>query len=256
MPGSGVATIVVDSLTAIITPLVMKAIAAKESGDIKNLMGGFKEKAVAMRELQDAVTRWGSDVLWVWHQYDARDESAKKIVRESLSPTEVVRLHRSVNAQMNIVTDERGRRGVRVIWCRQGRSGFTLWDKTTSWKGMPEELDVAMYDLLTPEEQKRIAEAVPDVFQSHEAAVAWAVEQEGAFKAITHAQNAYKKLLREHQPITMVAFSPLWVADVRRRQQQPGLLNGIEVPEPPVTQHELDEQAAEFLTEEQEPQFP
>lgn len=225
MEGSGVGTIVVDSLTAIIAPLVVRAMQMKAAGEVKNQMAAFKDKALAMRELQDAVTRWGVDTLWIWHLQDARDEAAKEVVRATLSPTEVARLHRSVNVQLHII-DENGQRAIKVVWSRRGRAGLTLFDDSGKWEGMPEKLEAAMYDGLTLEDQTRIEQATPRAFASPDIAVAWALEQEGAFKAIAHAQNAFKKLLRENQPITMEQFAPLWVADVRRRQQQPGVFNG------------------------------
>ena len=67
MPSSQVETIIVDSLTAIITPLVVQAMVDKDAGRAKNLAAAFRTKALAMRQLQDAVTRWGTDVLWVYH---------------------------------------------------------------------------------------------------------------------------------------------------------------------------------------------
>ena len=63
MPGSDISTIVVDSLTAIITPLIVQAMVDKDTGRAKNLAAAFRTKALAMRQLQDAVTRWGTDVL-------------------------------------------------------------------------------------------------------------------------------------------------------------------------------------------------
>ncbi len=224
MEGSGAVTIVVDSVTAIISPLVMRAILAKDAGDVKNLAAAMSKKAIAMRLLQDAVTRYGTAVLWVWHLQDARDENAKKVVRATLSPTEIARLHRSVNAQLHLVEDG-SKHGIKVIWCRRGRSGLTLWDESGSWQGMPEKLEAAMYDELSEEEQRQIEQATPRAFQSPELAIAWGFER-GAFKAIEHARNAYNKLKREQQPKDAVEMAALWTADVMRRLQQPDLFNG------------------------------
>ena len=47
MPGSGVKTIIVDSLTAIITPIVVKVMQDKEKGRQRNLMAGMKESGDA-----------------------------------------------------------------------------------------------------------------------------------------------------------------------------------------------------------------
>ena len=76
MQGSGVKTVVIDSLTAILTPLVVEAVLANDAGENRNRIAAFKPKAMAMRLLQDAITGWGTDVLWVYHYRDRRDEKA------------------------------------------------------------------------------------------------------------------------------------------------------------------------------------
>ncbi|MBM3129773.1 MAG: ATP-binding protein [Chloroflexi bacterium] len=191
MPGSQVGTIVIDSLTAIITPLVVQAMIDKDEGRVKNLAAAMRGKALAMRQLQDAVTRWGTDALWIYHLHDARDEKAQAVTTATVSATELVRLTRSINLQLEI-TQANGKRGVKVIWARRGRSGGTLWDDTGDWRGMPEKIEAAVYDGLSQAEQERIERAAPEVFESPEIAVAWAIEQ-GAFDEIAHARNAYEK---------------------------------------------------------------
>jgi hypothetical protein len=148
MPGAKVGTIVIDSLTAIIAPLTMQAIVDNENGKNKNKMAAFVDKAVAMRQLQDAVTRWGVDALWIWHLQQGRDESAKKVIKATISDTEIERLRRSLNVQLEIVI-EGSKRGVKVAWARQGRSGMTIFDDTNTWVGMPEKIEAAIYDQST-----------------------------------------------------------------------------------------------------------
>jgi hypothetical protein len=53
-------------------------------------------------------------------------------------------------------------------------------------------------------------------FESPEAAIAWGVDQ-GVFKALQHAQNAYKKLKGEHEPKSAKEMAAWWRADVARR---------------------------------------
>ena len=148
MPGAKVGTIVIDSLTAIIAPLTMQAIVDNDLGRNKNKMAAFVDKAVAMRQLQDAVTRWGCDVLWVWHLQQGRDESAKKVIKATISDTEIERLRRSLNVQLEIVI-EGSKRGIKVAWARQGRSGQTIFDDTGTWIGMPEKIEASIYDQST-----------------------------------------------------------------------------------------------------------
>jgi hypothetical protein len=215
MPGSDIGTIVVDSLTAIITPLVVQAMVDKDAGREKNLAAAFRGKALAMRQLQDAITRWATDVLWIYHLQDARDAQGQALVKATVSQTERARLTRSINLQLELIQDG-GRRGVKVVWARRGRSGMVLWDESGRWAGMPEHIEAACYDGLSEEEQREIEQATPAVFPNPETAIAWGLEQ-GAFKALQHSRNAYEKLKREKKPATAQEMAALWVADVQAR---------------------------------------
>jgi adenylate kinase family enzyme len=215
MPGADVGTIVVDSLTAIIAPIVTKAMVDKDKGRTSNVAHGWREKALAMRQLQDAVSRWGCDVLWIYHLRDARDAHAKKHTRKTLSRTERARLHRSLNLQLEIVERD-GKRGVTVAWARRGRDGMTLWDDSGCWRGMPAAIEAAVYDGLSKRDQDAIESQAPEVFPSPAAAINWGLEQ-GCFEALQHARNAYDKLKREQEPEDAHQMAALWVADVKRR---------------------------------------
>ena len=197
MPGSGVQTIVVDSLTAIISPLTIQAMIDKEKGRSKNLMNGFKEKALAMRQLIDGIMRWGTDCLWIYHLHDARDGKAREITTTTVSQTEIARLLRCINAQLEII-QEGDRRGIKVIWSRRGRSGLVLWDESGNWENMPERLEAASM-MASQEEQNRIEAQTPMVFQSPQHALSYGVE-EGAFQSIEEAQKIYELVKKECQP--------------------------------------------------------
>jgi hypothetical protein len=227
MPGSEIGTVVVDSLTAIIAPIVTQAMVDKDAGRIENLAQGWRKKALAMRQLQDAVTRWGTDSLWIYHLQDARDARAQEVVRATVSETERARLTRSINLQIEILQENTdpgrnvqgdGRRGIKVVWARRGRSGMTLWDETGSWVGMPEKIEEAVYGGLSQEEQDQIEQETPAVFPSSDKAIAWGFEQ-GVFQALQHARNAYEKLKVERKPADAYEMARLWVADVQARQE-------------------------------------
>ena len=145
MPGASIRTIVIDSLTAIITPLITQAIIDNDLNRSKNKVASYKAKALALRQLQDAVTRWGVDTLWIYHLQHARDAKANRVLRTSLPDEERERLRRSLNAELHIVVEEKGRRGIRVAWSRRGRAGVTLWDESGTWAEMPERIEAAMY---------------------------------------------------------------------------------------------------------------
>lgn len=211
MPGSGVKTIVVDSLTAIITPLVVQAMVDHDKGRKKNLSAAFRTKALAMRQLQDAITRWGTDVLWIYHLQDSRDAHANEVTRATVSQTELARLTRSINVQLEIVHDERANtRGIKVIWARRGRSGMVLWDDSGTFEGMPEKIEAAMYDGLSADEQDRIEKTTPDYFPNPETAISWAMER-GAYETLPQAKNAYDDLKRERQPKSAREMAEMWI---------------------------------------------
>ncbi len=216
MKGSPVRTIVVDSLTAIMAPLVTQAILDNDAGKNKNRMSAFKEKALAMRLLQDAVSAWGTDVLWIYHLQSGRDAGANEVTTATISRTELARLTRSLNMALRIV-EAGDKRAVKVEWARRGRSGMTLVDETGTWEGMPERIEAAVYGGLTPADQDRIEQSMPKDFPGPEQALAWSLDF-GAFDNLPHARNAYDALKRDRKPKTAGEFWPLWIADCVARK--------------------------------------
>lgn len=217
MPGSGVKTVVVDSLTAIITPLVVQAMVDHDAGRERNLSAAFRTKALAMRQIQDAVTRWGTDVLWIYHLQDARDARAKEITRATISQTELARLTRSINVQLEVVHDDQSsRRGIKVVWARRGRSGMTIWDDSGCWEGMPEKIEAEIYDGLTADEQDRIEKSTPDFFPNPETAIDWAMSQ-GVFGSIGEARKAYDGVKKDQKPKSAREMAQYWVELVQGR---------------------------------------
>ena len=142
MPGADVRTLVIDSLTAILAPLVTRAILDNDAGRTKNRMTGFKDKALAMRLLQDSVTGWGTDCLWIWHLQEGRNAQAEEVETATVSRTELARLTRSLNMMLRVVEDG-GRHGVHVDWARPrpfgcdrvGRLGNVGWDARSDRAG-------------------------------------------------------------------------------------------------------------------------
>ncbi len=215
MPSSGVKTIVVDSITSIISPLVVEAMMDNDAGRNKNRVSAFKDKALAMRVVQDAVTGWGVDTLWVLHTRKVLDANAKEIEVKSISPVELARLRRSLNMELKVIV-EGNKRGIRVEWARNGRSGMTIWDTSGKWTGMPEKIEAAVYDGLSAEEMAAMEKKKPTTFFSVDAAISWAFEQ-GCFKDAVHTQNAYDLCKKEKAPKNSQAMWDAWIADVERR---------------------------------------
>lgn len=215
MAGAGIGTVIVDSLTSIMAPIVTEAQMSNAAGENTNRVAAFANKALAMRLLQDAITAYGTDVLWIWHLRTGLDQAANKQTVASISAVELARLRRSLNLELTIVEDGK-RRGVRVSWARRGRSGMVLWDESCHWADMPARIEQAVYDGLTVAEQDAIERKTPAAFSGPADAIAWGFGM-GAFDDAVHAQNAYEKLKGEQKPATAAAMWALWITDVLRR---------------------------------------
>lgn len=225
MQGSGVRTIVVDSLTAIIAPLITQAVLDNDAGANKNRVAAFKPKALALRLLQDGITGWGTDCLWIYHLRDGRDGQARAAVSTTISTVELARLRRSLNMQLRVDIENRagpepgtasGRRGITVEWARRGRYPLTLWDDTGAWLGMPERIEEAVYGGLSAGDMDAIEMATPTAFSGPADAVAWGFEQ-GCFNDALHAQNAYDEVKRNYQPQNAAMMWEVWIAEVQSR---------------------------------------
>jgi hypothetical protein len=207
LPGSGVRTIVVDSLTAIIRPIINQGMVNAETA--KNKIGVWREKALAMSRLQDALSSSGCDTLWIWHTHSSLDANAKQVDRASIPATELVRLRRSLNAILRLDVAANGQRSVLVEWARNGKSGIKLVDEAGGWHGMPELLDSAIYA-----DGVKSGNETPTGFSSPADAVAWGFEQ-GVFRDAIHAQHSYEKCKREAQPKSAAAMWAAWIAKVQ-----------------------------------------
>jgi len=225
MPGSGIQTIVVDSVTAIIQPFIMKAFRGNLNGENKNKVAAFADKATAMRRLQYAVTRWGVDTLWIWHLKDGRDAKGKEVVTQTLSPTERKRIFSSLNMVLHIERNGE-KRGIKVVWARNGRQFPEvpiLWDDSGVWLDMPDRIEREVYangvlntggqPVHAISREVFMAAAPTSPFVSAEAAIDWAVEVE-AFGSSEDAQTAYDKVKANKRPGSAAAMRNLWVSAV------------------------------------------
>jgi hypothetical protein len=216
MPDSDIQTVIVDSLTAIMAPLVTEALLANDAGQNKNRMAGFRDKALAMRLLQDSIGAWGTDVLYVYHLQRGRDANAQEVTTATVSRTELARLQRSINVQLSIVQDG-AKRGIHVDWARRGRSDITIWDASSTWQGAPEKIEEAIYGGLSRDEQEKLEHATPKSFTGPEHAIAWGFDQD-VFAALQHARNAYDQTKARYQPQNAQEMWDAWIAEVLARK--------------------------------------
>lgn len=163
MPGAGVATIVVDSLTAILTPLTVRATRDNAAGVNVNKATAFIDKSTARAQIQHAVTRWGCDTLWIYHLEDGRDNQGKPTVKTTVTPVERKRLESSLNLELHMVRNN-GQWGILIYWARSGQTNIVLWDDSGKWLDMPEKIEAAVYDSLwTPTKKEFFSRVKEDL---------------------------------------------------------------------------------------------
>lgn len=200
MPGSGVKTITVDSLTAFIAPLTQRAVIENDRGLHKNKSSAFIDKSVSMRMLQSSVGSFGTDVLWIWHKEDGKMDG-KDVVRETVPKSEVDKLMRSLNLCLEIVRDREGRRGIQVTASRKSVGPIpVLWDDPENegdlWRGMPELIEEAVYGLPYSTADEALRFAVAGGFFSDEAAAKAAYDELKALLQPKSAKEMFKAYYR------------------------------------------------------------
>jgi hypothetical protein len=202
MPSSGMQTIVVDSVTSIISPIITQAMLDTPSGRTRNKNQIWVTKAETMRALQSAICRYNTDVLLIWHLEDNKLNGERQ-TRETLTEIEQERLVRSLNAKLRIVR-EGDKRGIKVEWARTnpGAAGKVFWDDQGLWRGVPERIEAVIE-----------SQPAKPVFASAAAAVQWAVSQ-GAFTDEFAAQLAYDDLKADLKPRTAAQMFEAWQTHV------------------------------------------
>jgi hypothetical protein len=227
MEQAQIRTVIVDSLSAIIVPLVTQAILDNDAGENKNRVAAFKAKALGLRLLQDTITGYGCDVCWIYHSGTGLDGQAKQRETTSITAVELARLRRSLNMSIRII-DDGGRRGAQVEWARRGRQFPevpVLWDSSGRWLDMPARLEASVYGGLSAVDMDAIATAIPTSFNGPEDAIAWAWDYAGerAFKDAVHTKLAYEKLKEEAKPTSAGEMWAAWTCDIQRRIEEAGI---------------------------------
>jgi len=196
------ATIVVDSVTEILNPVIAKMMMGDFEGN------GQVIKAMLMRRLASAVCQFGTDVLFVYHLYEGRDNKGKETVSATLSEVEQDRLVRSLNVKLETVYDDGANRyGVKVLWARNRRcfpDVPLLWDDTRTWDGMPEVIEKAIYG----------GNGKPSTlsFKSVDEAIAWSVNTSHAYLDIETAHKFYDQVKLMAKPTSSGAMWEAWIA--------------------------------------------
>jgi type II secretory pathway component PulJ len=206
-----IGTIAIDSVTSYISPSVIRAVLDNDdAAHDEDKVRAYADKANRMKLLQDVVTGWGTDVVFIWHAERGHD-GTDTVIRESLSSTERERLFRSLNAVLQFVV-EGGRHGVYVQWSREGRSSTShiFWDEQGEWMGVPERVEEFIYN---GGQGDASGPAEPDgrgfPFDSARQAQSWAVERR-AFRDQSAAQAAYERLRAQVKPTNKEEMFTSW----------------------------------------------
>ena len=222
MPDSGVRTIVVDSVTPIYQRITRRVQVAIQEGDLdgKNKSSPHQVKANVMALLGTSVTSYGTDTLWIWHLNDTNFNGQSKIA-QSISETERDRLRKFLNAELHVLVDKNGRRGITIAWSRSGHgTGQTIYDTQENfdagsfWKGMPERIEAVIYPTPTAKRPEPVAENARS-FASPADAVKWGATQLNATdEEVVEIYNSVKALA---QPKTSREMWAAWVAEIEKR---------------------------------------
>ena len=134
-------------------------------------------------------------MIWIYHYRDRGTATGSIETTTSITELELARLYRNINIKCEIVVDKNGKRGLKILEARRGRSGMTIWDDSGSWENIRERLEQEVWGGLTKEEQDTIEQNVK--FASKDQIIGWAMQQGDVYKDEQHAKNSYDKLKDE-----------------------------------------------------------
>lgn len=197
MPNDKIGGFLVDSVTAILEPIILDIQRKVEEGKEKGARG-YAEKSNAMKFLSAALSPWGTDVVYVYHYRDRGNTSGTIEKTTTITTLELARLYRNINMKVEIVVDANGKRGVKVLEARGGRTGMTIWDDSGKWVNIRQRMEEAIWGGLTKEEQDTLVSDTTVRFGSPEQAIAWGYnysqDTTNFFDDAAHAKASYEKL--------------------------------------------------------------
>lgn len=140
-----VGTVIIDSGTSILDLEQAVGRIKVDRGVAKfNANDNNRNKADIMRALRTVPLSYYCNSMWIFHLEES-SMNGKTKMRSTISATELERLKANLNAVMTVVKDSKGRRGMRIEWCRYNDGcsvGQTIWDTEGMWKGVPQRLSV------------------------------------------------------------------------------------------------------------------
>jgi hypothetical protein len=257
MPDSGVQSIVWDSITPVLLPIINRALdlaamspdGRKAEIGTANKSAVWEPKARAMRKIQ-SIQNYGVHCVWTAHYEPGRDHQGKEHERKTIPETELDRFTKVLNMKLRTIYKD-GKYGVVIEWLRKrpGMKPIVLWDEAGYFKGMWERILAVTSDNPKPEEPVTWADfGIDKAFPSPEVAIQLGTEQfeelpdgvkiyafgdslakatkkngdEGTNGVLVHARNAYEKLKRGEyegfkKPTSAGEMAEAWKALVARK---------------------------------------
>ena len=144
------ATVVLDSLTAILEPL--KAVIMEENARRmhKNKSAPWAKKARVPRLIVDSMVGCGRDMALIWHSENGSDTYGKQQMRQTLPKVESRRILGCLNVVIRL-EHVNGLRTARVAWSRNEVRGVAIKDTEGYWHGVPERIEQALYGETAPQ---------------------------------------------------------------------------------------------------------
>jgi hypothetical protein len=217
MPGARIGTIALDSMTSLLEPLITRIMLEIEQGKHKNRAVAWRPKAETVRLITHSMAKWGTDVVYIYHEQDNVDAQGQSGTRRTVTELEESRMMMNLTARIRLDQDKDGR-FAEVIWSRTGRTG-KVYDEEGMWTGVPELIDDLIWGGLTEQEQDIADGKAPDLFTDATHAIAWGFAQ-GCFRDMQHSKNAYNKVKEEVQPKNAMEMRNAWTNDVDRRVRE------------------------------------
>jgi hypothetical protein len=234
MPGSGTTALAWDSVSPKFRELIGEAqtIADMTPDQRKaaigntNKVSAYQPKARFMEKVAVLAT-YGVNTVWVSHEYEGKDASAKDVLKTSITKIEVEKFRRNLNMHLRTGI-ERGNYFVQIVWARDrgSLSGKKLFDEPDNkfrgmWKRLSEAFngaEVTTWDTIEfwAKPEDAITAAMEQFIEASDGS------QIFPFDHIKHATNAYDKLKQE---VVIPAMTKDWkAANASDKQAAPKLM--------------------------------
>lgn len=243
---SGINSIVWDSLSPIFRSMITQAqsLAALSADERKarlaamgkvatgNKSALYQDKSLFMEQVAE-LGRFGTNVLWISHEWEGTDQYGKETVKTTVTEQELKKFVRNTNMKLRTFRDAKGY-GVELSWVRDKPSlnGEKIYDEAGHHANTWQVIEDLLYDapvvtfwdrevFSSPEEAVTLAAELTVSVGGQEVPIFGKGDVGGSVK---HAQNAYDKVKAEGMEKGTIKsaedMAAVWIADVKRRAEK------------------------------------